>query len=465
MIVDNAVQIIFLHLRQIPCRTPGTEIPHAVRFYSIQRDRLPVFDVPNEGTVTWNCDHTAFQIIARLIFHGSADLLIPEMKCAFQPFALVQCFHPLHTEFIQGKCGLIGNLCPVFLLPKADLCLFIRRILCFRLRCTVGHIVHAVVRHQIVGRIQIQFIGSIVRRLHAEIDVIFLIRIVLPDFPYVRQNRSLEPRALAKQTDQHNKDGRAGTDRPPEILAFSCFFQKEIQSRSCQNQIDQNQAAVQHRIRTVPDLGIFQKIRNRIVFLIIRISFYQKAAGGLFVQNIFQKLHRRLFKRAALAFRERLVSRKGDQNTSFGLPEIDLFLDCFIQFFFGLLQKDQHIRRIRLRKPDKLIGPDRCSFHLINPVVQRNSIQLLPVIGFFFHNTDFHIGLEEAFTRNRFFLAVHRILLAVFQTQYTKRRIFYQKPGRKSLCNGSVRRNINGKAVGKKAVSLITRPLNPRKQF
>jgi len=465
VIIDDAVQIIFLYLRQIFCRTPISELPHAVRFYSIQRDRLPVFDVSNEGTVTWNGDHTALQIIACLIFHGSADLLIPEMKRAFQSFAFVQRFHPLHAELIQGKCSLIGNFCPVFLFSETDLRLFIFRILRFRLCRAVGHIVHTVVRHQIVGRIQIQLIGSIVRRLCTEINVIFLVCIVLPDFSYIRQHRGLKPRALAKQTDQHNKDGRAGTDRPPEILTFSCFFQKEIQSRPCQNQIDQNQAAVQHRIRTVPDLSVFQKIGNRIVFLIIRISFCQKAAGGLFVQNIFQKIYRRFFKRTALAFRKCLVSRKGNQKTSLCLPEINFFLECLIQFFFGLLQKDQHIRRIRLRKPDKLLCPDRCSFHLINPVVQRNSIQLLPVISFFFHNADFHLGLEEAFTRNRFFPTVHRVPLAVLQAQDTKRRIFHQKPCRKSLCNGSVRRNIDWKTVRKKAVSSIARPLAPRKQF
>ena len=164
MIIDDAVQIIFLYLRQIFCRTPISELPHAVRFYSIQRDRLPVFDVSNEGTVTWNGDHTALQIIACLIFHGSADLLIPEMKRAFQSFAFIQRFHPLHAELIQGKCSLIGNFCPVFLFSKTDLRLFIFRILRFRLCRAVGHIVHTVVHHQIVGRIQIQLIGSIVRR-------------------------------------------------------------------------------------------------------------------------------------------------------------------------------------------------------------------------------------------------------------------------------------------------------------
>ncbi len=66
-------------------------------------------------------------------------------------------------------------------------------------------------------------------------------------------------------------------------------------------------------------------------------------------------------------------------------------------------------------------------------VVQRNSIQLLPVISFFFHNADFHLGLEEAFTRNRFFPTVHRVPLAVLQAQDTKRRIFHQKPCRKRI--------------------------------
>ena len=38
-------------------------------------------------------------------------------------------------------------------------------------------------------RIQIQLIGSIVRRLCTEINVIFLVCIVLPDFSYIRQHR------------------------------------------------------------------------------------------------------------------------------------------------------------------------------------------------------------------------------------------------------------------------------------
>ena len=41
----------------------------------------------------------------------------------------------------------------------------------------------------------------------------------------------------------------------------------------------------------------------------------------------------------------------------------------------------------------------------------------------------------------------------------------YQKPCRKSLCNGSVRRNIDWKTVRKKAVSSVARPLDPQKQF